>query len=114
MAVLRKADMDCLISFEGGKFSVPYRFVGPNVEVRGTATRVRIASSGEVVAEHPRGGPAHLHIDDSHYDAGDIPNARVIALPPLGKMGEKIRSIAFAPVERRSIEHYVALMEVAR
>ena len=106
---------DCLVSFEGGKFSVPYRFVGLNVEVRGAATSVQIAGSGEVVAEHPRGGSPRLHIDDSHYDVDEVPDARVIASPPLGKMGEKIRAIAFAPVELRSVEHYYgALMEVAR
>lgn len=115
VAVLRKVSKDCLVSFEGGKFSVPYRFVGLNVEVRGTATSVQIAGSGEVVAEHPRGGPPRLHVDNAHYDAGEVPDARVIAPPPLGKMGERIRSIALAPVELRSVEHYYgALMEVAR
>ena len=114
VAVLRKVGKDCLVSFEGGQFSVPYRFVGLNVEVRGTATSVQVASSGEIVAKHPRGGLARLHVDDSHYDAGEVPDARVIAPPPLGKMGERIRSIASAPVERRSIAHYDALMEVAR
>lgn len=109
------ASKDCLVSFEGGKFSVPYRFVGLNVEVSGSSTSVQMAGSGEAVAEHPRGGPPRLHIDDSRYDVGEVPDACVIASPPLGKMGEKIRSIALASVELRSVEHcYGALMEVAR
>jgi hypothetical protein len=34
--------------------------------------------------------------------------------PPLGKMGAKIMELAAQPVPRRSIDYYVALMEVAR
>jgi len=39
---------------------------------------------------------------------------RVIAPPPLGRMGRRLQALAEAPVMQRSIELYAALAEVAR
>jgi hypothetical protein len=51
-------------------------------------------------------------IDPAHYDGTSTP--RVVAPPPLGRMGAKIMELATAPVAHRSIEYYAALAEVAR
>jgi hypothetical protein len=53
-----------------------------------------------------------LVIDPQHYDGPDT--ERVIAPPPLGRMGRRLQALAEAPVMQRSIELYAALAEVAR
>jgi hypothetical protein len=35
LVVRRPVGIDCLVSFEGRQYSVPFRFVGQEVEVRG-------------------------------------------------------------------------------
>ena len=51
-------------------------------------------------------------IDQRRYDGPST--ERVIAPPPLGRMGRRLQELAAAPVMRRSIELYAALAEVAR
>jgi hypothetical protein len=64
------------------------------------------------VARHPRGTARRLVLDPRHYDG---PNTdRVLAPPPLGRMGRRLQELAEAPVMQRSIELYAALAEVAR
>ena len=59
-----------------------------------------------------RGTTRRLVIDPQHYDG---PNTdRVLAPPPLGRMGRRLQELAEAPVMQRSIELYAALAEVAR
>ena len=41
VVVRRPVEIDCLVSFEGRRYSVPFRFVGQEVEVRGLAESVR-------------------------------------------------------------------------
>ena len=66
-----------------------------------------------MLAVHQRHTPARLVIDPAHYDGTSTP--RVMAPPPLGRMGAKIMGeLATAPVAHRSIEYYAALAEVAR
>ena len=65
-----------------------------------------------MVAVHPRGTSARLLIDQTHYDG---PNTdRVVAPPPLGRLGARIQELAATPVARRAIDLYAALAEVAR
>ncbi len=65
-----------------------------------------------LIATHPRAAPARLVIDQAHYDG---PSAeRVLAPPPLGRLGMKIQELALSPVARRSMDLYAALAEVAR
>ena len=112
VAVSRKVGIDGLISFEGRQYSVPFTLIGQNVEVRGIAGAVQVLKSCEVVAEHPRGTNARLLIDQSHYDGES--DDRVIAPPPLDKMGRKVQELIDAPVAHRAIETYHVLSEVAR
>jgi hypothetical protein len=112
VAVNRKVRVDGLVSFEGRQYSVPFRLIGETVEVRGTAGAVQFLKSCEIVAEHPRGTNARLLIDQRHYDGPS--DDRVIAPPPLGKMGRKVQELIEAPVAHRAIETYHMLAEVAR
>lgn len=112
IAVSRRVSIDGLIAFEGRQYSVPFRLIGQNVEVRGIAGAVQILKSCEIVAEHPRDTAARLLIDQTHYDGPS--DDRVIAPPPLGRMGRKVQELIDAPVAQRAIETYHLLVEVAR
>jgi transposase len=112
VAVSRKVGIDGLVSFEGRQYSVPFHLIGKTVEVRGIAGAVQVLKSCEIVAQHPRGTDARLLIDQAHYDGES--DDRVIAPPPLGRMGRKIQELIDAPVARRAIETYHLLAEVAR
>ncbi len=112
VAVSRKVGIDGLVSFEGRQYSVPFPLIGQTVEVRGIAGAVQVLKTCEVVAEHPRGTAARLLIDQAHYDGPS--DGRVIAPPPLGRMGQRIQELIDAPVAHRAIETYHLLAEVAR
>lgn len=111
-AVTRTVSPDCLISFEGRQYSVPFAWVGQSVEVRGCCERVQIIAQAQVVAEHPRHTRTRLIIDTDHYDGPST--ERIIAPMPLGAMGRKLQELASLPVEQRPLDLYAALAEVAR
>ncbi|WP_420846868.1 Mu transposase domain-containing protein, partial [Microvirga tunisiensis] len=112
LVATRQVGLDGLVAFEGRQYSVPFRLIGQQVEVRGTAGQVQILKACEVVATHPRGTPARLLIDQAHYDGPST--ERVMAPPPLGRLGARLQDLAQAPVVHRSIDLYAALAEVAR
>ncbi|MFP4406845.1 IS21 family transposase [Rhodosalinus sp.] len=112
IVVRRTVGVDCMVSFEGRQYSVPFRFARQEVEVRGVAGRVQVLKDCAVIAEHPRGGAALVVIDDGHY-AGESTD-RVIAPQPLGRMGRRLREIAMTGVQQRSVDLYARLAEVAR
>lgn len=112
IVVIRRVGLDALVAFEGRQYSVPFRHVGERVEVRGGAGVVQIVKDGRTIAEHARGTAARLVIDQAHYDGGST--ERVVAPPPLGKLGARIQDLAGTPVASRSIDLYAALAEVAR
>jgi transposase len=112
VVVRRPVGVDCMVSFEGRRYSVPFRFVRQEVEVRGLAGRVQMLKDCAVIADHPRGGAALIVKDDTHYEGEST--ERVIAPQPLGKMGRRLQELAAAPVHHRSIDLYARLAEVAR
>ena len=112
VVVDRPVGIDGLVNFEGRHYSVPFRYVRQRVEVRGLAGHVEIRTGGAVVATHPRGTAARLVTDPSHYEGAST--ARVIAPPPLGRLGRRLQELAAAPVARRSVDLYAALAEVVR
>lgn len=112
LVVARAVGRDGLVAFEGRQYSVPFRLVGETVEVRGIAGAVQVLKACRVVALHPRGTERRLLVGQRHYDGPST--GRVIAPPPLGRMGARMQELAAAPVARRSIDLYAALAEVAR
>jgi hypothetical protein len=112
VVVRRPVGVDCLVSFEGRQYSVPFRFVRQEVEVRGGAGRVQILKGGAVIAEHARRTEQLILRDEAHYEGEDTD--RVRAPMPLGRMGRRLQEIAACAVQHRSIDLYARLAEVAR
>ena len=112
IVVRRPVGLDCLVSFEGRRYSVPFRFVRQEVEVRGLANRVLFMKNCAPIANHPRGTEALIVIDEAHFEG----HGGGLVLPPLplGRMGRRLQEIARLPVQQRSIEIYAQLAEVAR
>ena len=112
LVVQRRVARDATVSFEGRTYSVPFRFAEQVVEVRGCAGTVQVWAEAELVAAHPRHTRQRLLIDPTHYDGPSTD--RVAAPTPLGRMGRKLQERwALAP-QRRPIDLYAALAEVAR
>lgn len=112
VVVRRPVGIDCLVSFEGRQFSVPFRFARQEVEVRGLAGRVQILKDAAVIAVHARHTEQLILRDEAHYEGGDTD--RVRAPMPLGRMGRRLQEIAASNVQHRSIDLYARLAEVAR
>ncbi len=112
VVVRRPVGIDCLVSFEGRRYSVPFRFVGREVEVRGLSGRVQILKDAAVIADHPRLTDRLILRDEAHYEGSDTD--RVRAPMPLGRMGRRLAEIAASNVQHRSIDLYARLVEVAR
>jgi transposase len=112
VVVARDVSHDSLVAFEGRAYSVPFAWAGQRVEVRGCAGRVQILAQGQVVSDHPRHTKERLVIDPRHYDGEST--ATVAAPPPLGRMGRRLAEIAALAPQRRPVDLYAALAEVAR
>ena len=83
--VARRVSRDCLVSFEGRRYSVPFAWAGQWVDVRGTAREVVVRGGGQEIARHRRGTRALLLLDESHYEGPSTD--RVIRPTPLGRRG---------------------------
>jgi transposase len=108
----RRVSLDCLVSFDGRQYSVPFAWVGQDVEVRGGAHTVQVLAGQAVVAEHPRHSAERLVINPAHYEGSAT--ERVLPPTPLGRLSERLQSIAALPVAHRPTDLYAALAEVAR
>lgn len=108
----RTVSDDCLVSFEGRQYSVPFAWVGQPVELRGCAATVQILGGARVIAEHPRHTPQRLVTDPKHYEGPSTD--RVSAPMPLGALGRRLQELAALPVAHRPLDLYAALAEVAR
>lgn len=112
LVATRRVSGDCLVSFEGRRYSVPFHLMGRTVEVRGITGSVHVLFETEVVAVHARHTKELLVIDPKHYE-GEA-SETVLAPMPLGRMGRKLQEIAMLAPERRPLDLYAALAEVAR
>lgn len=112
IAVTRRVHKDCMVRFEERSYPVPFAWVGRRVEVRGCLAKVQILAEGRVIREYPRHTEARILIDPSCYEGE--PTDRVLPPRPLGKMAKKLQEIYELPVERRPLDLYAALAEVAR
>ncbi|HEX5107507.1 MAG TPA: IS21 family transposase [Vicinamibacterales bacterium] len=112
VVVTRRVGIDCLVSFESRQYSVPFAYVGEMVEIRGCHATVQILADCRMLASHPRHTEARLVIDPKHFDGNATD--RVLPPPPLGRMGLRLQEIAALEPQRRPINLYAALAEVAR
>ena len=118
VVVARRVARDCLVAFEGRRYSVPFCWVGHTVEVLGTAQHVVIQAGGHEVARHPRHTARRLVLEPTHYD-GESTRA-VLAPPPIGRRGRLQLAHTWAGLPEpaavaRPLTAYIALVEeVAR
>lgn len=124
VVVARKVQRDCLISFEGRRYSVPFAWVGRRVEVRGTHARVVILGGGHEIARHARGTPQRLLLDPDHYEG--LSTDRVERPTPLGRRarlqmaglsGASREAVTRGPSPEqltRPLERYAQLVEALR
>lgn len=110
VVVARRVALDCLVSFEGRRYSVPFAFVGRTVEVRGALGAVLFYSDNVLIAEHPRHTQRRLLINPAHYEGAPVDT--VVPPAPLGRLTREILSLWDMPVERRPIDLYEQLLEV--
>lgn len=108
----RRVGIDATVHFEGRTYSVPFAWAERVVELRGCASTVQVWAEGRLIAEHPRRTRQRILLDPSHYEG---PSTERVASPvPLGRMGRKLQEIWAMVPERRPIDLYAALAEVAR
>jgi transposase len=105
---------DCTVRFEGRTYIVPFIYAGRTVEVRGCLGRVQILDpqTAAVLISYPRQTQERILIEPACYEG---PGTEAVLPPkPLGRMARKLQEIAALPVERRPVDLYAALAEVAR
>ena len=112
IAVTRRVNDDCTVSFEGRTYGAPYRFWRRSLEVRGCAEVVQLVADGEVVDEYPRHTEERLLLHPENYNHDE--RADCPAPLPLGKLGSRIQELIDTPVEERPLDLYAALAEVAQ
>jgi transposase len=105
---------DCIVHFEGRSYAVPFHCAGREVEVRGCSASVQILDpqAAVVLISYPRHTQKRLLIEPACYEGPGT--AGVLPPKPLGRMARKLQEIAALPVERRPVDLYAALAEVAR
>jgi hypothetical protein len=86
--VHRRVGRDSLVAFEGRQWSVPFRFIGRTIEVRGCAGRVEIYASRDRIATFPRQAACRLLVDQAHCEGAA--EGRVASPAPLGYMARQI------------------------
>jgi len=124
LVVTRRVSRDSLISFEGRRYSVPFRWVGRQVEAMGTHAHVVIRGAGVEIARHERGTAPRLLIDPAHYEGPSTD--RVQRPTPLGYRARlqlaglsspSKQALAGMPAPARvarGFEEYVRLVEAFR
>jgi transposase len=112
VALTRSVGRDGLIHFEGRQYSVPFAHVGTHVEVRGCAHTVQVLARNQIVAVHRRHTAERLLLEPAHYEGPST--ERVLAPPPLGRLGRRLQELAQQPVVHHSIDLYAQLAEAAR
>jgi transposase len=121
----RRVAKDCMLSYRGNRYSVPFRFAGKTVLVREPVSRGRIEiySDIKVIAEHRLAeGRGAMVRDATHYEGlaeqrgprGPAPPAEsapaAMELPPGPGVG---RGFLAPEVEQRSLAVYEEVADVA-
>ncbi len=106
--VNREVSRDCLVSFEGRQYHVPFPYVGRTVEIRGGPDRVEIYSQNRLLATYPRGTECRLLIDQTHYEGESTDG--IIAPIPLGQIAQEIVLEKSWEAPSRPMNHYERLV----
>jgi transposase len=122
VVVARRVQRDCLVSFEGRRYSVPFTWVGRNVEILGTHAHVVIRADGREIARHVRHTRERLILEPAHYEGESTDH--VIRPTPLGLRGRlqvaglsgaSQRTLLLLPQRvSRPLDTYVRMVEAAR
>jgi hypothetical protein len=120
----RRVAKDCLLSYRGNRYSVPFRFAGKTVLVREPVTggRIEVYNELNVIAEHRLAeGRGVMVSDPAHYvglaerrrPRGVAPpdsSPGAVVLPPGPGVG---REFLVPEVEQRSLAVYEEVADVA-
>jgi len=121
----RRVAKDCLLSYGGNRYSVPFRFAGKTVLVREPVNggRIEIYSDVKVIAEHRlAAGRGAMVIDPAHYEGlAEQRRRRGPAPPPESSPGAVEltpgpgvgRGFLAPAVEQRSLAVYEEVADVA-
>ena len=124
LVVTRRVSRDCLVSFEGRRYSVPFAWMGRHVDVWGTLRHVVVRGAGEEIARHARGTQARLLLDPEHYEGPSTD--RVERPSPLGRRAQlqlaglssaSRSALLLTPTREhivRPLDDYVRLVEALR
>jgi transposase len=116
--VLRVVARDCFISYEGNRYSVPYRLASKSVVVRDADDgRLRVFSGDELVAEHPKAmGKRQVVLDREHVaelwrkvmgrERRPRPARRVARLVEPARLVLVGRHLPLVRVESRDLSYY--------
>ena len=107
--VTRLVSDDCLVSFEGRQYQVPFWLMRRTVDVRGCAGHVEILSDNNLVRTYPRGTECRLLVDQSCYEGE--PDERVQRPIPLGRVARSIVLERSWEAHKRPIDEYARAIE---
>ena len=106
VVVTPRVSRDCLVSFEGRRYGVPFAWVGRRTWMSGTLRHVVVRGAGEELARHTRATKARLLIDPEHYEG---PSMEEVERPtPLGRRA-RLQLAGLSSASRHSL-----LMSAAR
>ena len=106
---------DCTVHFEGRTLCRSVPLCRPRrwrSAAARDACRSSIPQTAAVLISYPRHTQERILIDPACYEGPGT--AEVLPPKPLGRMARKLQEIAALPVERRPVDLYAALAEVAR
>ena len=109
-----KVHRDCVINFAGKTLCVPFQYAFRNVEARRCADKIQILDleTCAVIQEHSSDPSIPFEFDNNCYEGETTDD--VIRPMPLGKIARRLLEIGEIPVEKRPVDLYAALAEVAR
>lgn len=105
----REVGPDCMVAFEARHYSVPFRFVGEQVEVRGVRGFVQILHGARIIAEHARATDCRVVTCSEHFSGEPTPTH--CPPMPLGRLGQLLEQIGEQPVDQRPADLYAAIAE---
>lgn len=105
VVVTRTVRKDCMVSFEGRAYSVPFWLVGTEVEVHGCAQTVEFYAEGRCRQVHPRHTACRILIDVTCYE-GEATKTHLPPTPLSMAMNEYLSKLKDSRPQQRSLDVY--------